>query len=77
MLTIAWLISVLLLGLLIHSLVIPFVKGINYTEIEAPKVIIEEKKAVVEEAAKVEDKPAPKKKRTYKKRKPKNDKGEK
>lgn len=66
---VGWSITGLLFGLFIYSLISPkfWVKDVpvlNNTEEEKPVVLEEEK-------------PAPKKKRPYRKRKPKNDKGEK
>lgn len=63
-------VSVLLLGALLYSLLSPYFRRVDYTNF-TPTITIEEEKVAVEET------PAPKKKRPYRKRKPKNDKGEK
>jgi heme/copper-type cytochrome/quinol oxidase subunit 2 len=62
-----WAISILLLAVLIYYTVKPYLKGLDYSRIKQPDFSIEE----------VLEKPAPKKRKPYKKRKPKNDKGEK
>lgn len=64
------LVSLLLLGALLYSLFYPYFKSVDHTKF-TPTTIIEEEPVAAEE------KPAPKKKRPYRKRKPKNDKGEK
>lgn len=62
--------SLLLLGALLYSLFYPYFKRVDHTKF-TPTITIEEEPVAVEET------PAPKKKRPYRKRKPKNDKGEK
>jgi hypothetical protein len=62
-----WAISILSLAVLIYYTVKPYFKGLDYSRIKQPDFSIEE----------VLEKPAPKKRKPYKKRKPKNDKGEK
>lgn len=66
---VGWSITGLLFGLFIYSLINPKFLGRDVTVLDNTK---EEKPVVLEE-----EKPAPKKKRPYRKRKPKNDKGEK
>ena len=63
-----WAISILSLAVLIYYTVKPYVKGLDYSKIKQPDFSFEEE---------VLEKPAPKKRKPYKKRKPKNDKGEK
>ena len=63
-----WAISILSLAALIYATVKPYLKGLDYTRLKQPDFSIEEE---------VLEKPAPKKKRYYNKRKPKNDNGEK
>ena len=62
-----WAISILSLAVLIYYTIKPYIKGLDYSRIKQPDFSIEE----------VLEKPAPKKRKPYKKRKPKNDKGEK
>lgn len=62
-----WAISILSLAVLIYYIVKPYLKGLDYSRIKQPDFSIEE----------LLEKPAPKKRKPYKKRKPKNDKGEK
>lgn len=69
-----WSILVLLVSLLVYNFFYkPYRKGIDYSNLKHPDFSIPEEKEVVV----VAEKPAPKKRRPYKKRKPKNDKGEK
>jgi hypothetical protein len=62
-----WAISILSLAVLIYYTIKPYIKGLDYSRVKQPDFSIEE----------VLEKPAPKKRKPYKKRKPKNDKGEK
>ena len=63
-----WAMVILSFAALIYFTVKPYFKGLDYSKFKQPDFSIEEE---------VLEKPAPKKKRYYKKRKPKNDKGEK
>lgn len=70
-----WSILVLLVSLLVYNFFYkPYRKGIDYSNLKHPDFSIPEEEEVVVVVA---EKPAPKKRRPYKKRKPKNDKGEK
>lgn len=60
-------VTLFVVGVLVYNLYLYLTKSIDYTRMKQPDFSIEE----------VLDKPAPKKRKPYKKRKPKNDKGEK
>lgn len=64
---IKWSILILLVSLLVYNFFYkPYRKGIDYSNLNHPDFSIQEEEVVVAE------KPAPKKRRPYKKRKPKN-----
>lgn len=67
--TLHWIVSIVILVLLVYSFITPYLKGLDYTRLKQPDFSIKEEEVVVEE---VLEKPAPKKKRPYRKRKPKN-----
>ena len=60
-------VTVLIVWVIVYNLYLYLTKSIDYTRMKQPDFSIEE----------VLEKPAPKKRKPYKKRKPKNDKGEK
>lgn len=60
-----WLLSILVVGMLIYAIAKPFLGGLDYSKLKHPDFSIQEEEEVLE-------KPAPKKRRPYKKRKPKN-----
>ena len=63
-----WLVSILIVALLIYSLAKPYLQRAACNKLEQSNFFIEEEPI---------ENPAPKKRKPYKKRKPKNDKGEK
>ena len=67
--TLHWVVSIVILVLLAYSFIAPYLKGLDYTRLKHPDFSIEDEEVVVEV---VLEKPAPKKKRPYRKRKPKN-----
>lgn len=60
-------VTILIVWVIVYNLYLYLTKSIDYTRMKQPDFSIEE----------VLEKPAPKKRKPYKKRKPKNDKGEK
>jgi hypothetical protein len=67
-----WSVSIVIVALLIYSLAKPYLRGVDYTKLKQPDFSIEEEFGDLEVKEEVLQKPVPKKRKPYKKRKPKN-----